>query len=63
MEETSCNKTKCGAKKARFNLNLPKIEGASLGGDLNGCVLIIPKLFRINKDVTLCQTRLSDFHL
>jgi 1,4-alpha-glucan branching enzyme len=46
MEKNSSEKTKPKTKKVRFNLNAPKTERVSLTGDLNGCVLVIPEIFR-----------------
>lgn len=63
MEKISCDIPKSRSQKNPFHLNPPKTERPSLGGDRNGCVLVIPQLSRMNKDVKLRQGGLSEFHL
>ena len=63
MEKKSSKKTKSSTKKVRFNLNTLKTETVSLAGDLNGCVLVIPEIFRMNEHIALCQGRLPEYHL
>ena len=63
MEKNSFEKTKPKTKKVRLNLNTPKTERVSLAGDLNGCMLVIPEIFGINRPVKLYQGGLSEYHL
>ena len=63
MEKNSSEKTKPKTKKVRFNLNAPKTEMVSLTGDLNGCVLVIPETFGMNKHTTYYQWRFPEYHL
>lgn len=63
MEKKSFGRTKPNTKKVRFNLNTPKTERVSLTGDVNGCVLVIPEIFRMNEHIALCQGRLPEYHL
>ena len=63
MKNKSTEKAKPNTKRVRFNLYAPKTERVSLEGDLNGCVLVIPEIFGINRPVKLYQERLSEYHL
>jgi hypothetical protein len=63
MEKKSSERTKPKTKKVRFNLNTPKTERVSLAGDVNGCVLVIPEIFRMNEHIALCHGRLPEYHL
>jgi hypothetical protein len=53
MKNKSTEKAKPKTKKVRFNLYPHEIEKVSLAGDFNGCVLIIPEIFGMNKHITL----------
>lgn len=63
MEKNSYEKTKPKTKRVRFNLNAPKTERVSLTGDLNGCVLVIPEIFRINERIPLYKGTVPEYHL
>jgi hypothetical protein len=63
MEQKSSEKTKRKTRRIRFNLNTPNTEKVSLAGDLNGCVLVIPEIFRMNECITLHQRRLQEYYL
>jgi len=62
MEKKSSEKSKPKTKRVRFNLNTPNSETVSLAKDLNGCVLVIPELFGMNKHITVYQERLPEYH-
>ena len=63
MEKISSETTKLKSKNGRFNLNAHKTIPASLAGDLNGCVLVIPEFFGLSRPSTLYKRRLSENHL
>jgi hypothetical protein len=63
MKKKSSGKTKPMAGKVGFNLCAPRTERVSLAGDLNGCMLVIPEVFRTHEHITLYQGRLSEYHL
>jgi len=55
MKNKSTERTKPTTKKVRFNLYALEAEKVFLAGDFNGCVLIIPEIFGMNKHITPCQ--------
>jgi hypothetical protein len=63
MKNKSTEKAKPKTKRVRFSLYAPKTERVSLAGDLNGCVLVIPEIFGINRPVRLYQGGFSEYHL
>jgi hypothetical protein len=63
MEKKSSGKTKPKTKKVRFNSNTPKTDRVCLAGDLNGCVLVIPKISEMNEHTRLYQWRFPEYHL
>jgi hypothetical protein len=63
MEKKSSDKTKPKTKKGRFNLNTPKTERVCLAGDLNACVLVIPKISEMNEHSTFDQWRFPEYQL
>jgi hypothetical protein len=63
MEKKSSEKTKPKTERVRFNLKPPNTGRVSLTGDVNGCVLVIPEIFRMNEHIMLYQDRLPEYHL
>lgn len=63
MKKNSSEKTRLKSKNGRFNLNTHKAIPASLGGDLNGCVLVIPEIFGLDRPPSLYNRTLSGYHL
>jgi 1,4-alpha-glucan branching enzyme len=62
MENKSSENAKPKTKKVRFNLYAPGAERVSLAGDFNGCLLVIPEVFRTHEHITLYQGRLPKYH-
>ena len=52
MKKKSSERAKLKAKKIRFNLYTPGIDLVSLAGDFNACVLVIPDVFGMHKEIT-----------
>ena len=63
MEQKSSEKTKPKSKKVRFNLCTPGPKRVLLAGDFNGCVLAIPEVFGMHKNITLYQGRFPEYQL
>ena len=63
MKNKSTEKVQPKTKKIRFNLYAPEAEKLFLAGDFNGCVLIIPEIFGMNKHIKLYQAGLPQYHL
>jgi len=63
MKNKSTEKVQPKTKKVRFNLYALEAEKGFLGGDFNGCVLIIPEIFGMNEHVKLYQAGLPQYHL
>jgi hypothetical protein len=63
MEQKSSERTKPKTKKVQFNLYVLGTKRVFLAGDFNGCMLVIPGVFRMHKNIALCQGRSPEFHL
>jgi len=63
MKKKLSEKTKPKSKKVRFNFYVPRPKRVFLAGDFNGCVLAIPEVFGMHKDITLYEGRFPQYHL
>ncbi len=63
MKQKLPNGTTSKTTKVRFSLKAPETDRASLAGDLNGCVLVIPQFSRINNHTAVYEGTLSAHHL
>jgi 1,4-alpha-glucan branching enzyme len=63
MKHKSSEKIRPKTKKVRFNFYVPGTERVFLAGDFNGCMLVIPKVFGMHKNITLYQGRFPEYPL
>jgi len=63
MEHKLSDRAKPRDKKILFNSNAPKNERVILAGDFNSCVLVIPEVFGMGKNIGLYQGRFHEYPL
>ena len=63
MKKKSSERAKLKTKKIRFNLYTPGIDLISLAGDFNACVLVIPEVSGMHKEITPSPGGPPEYHL
>ncbi len=63
MKKKPFEKAKPKTKKARFSLHVAGPKRVFLAGDFNGCVLVVPEVLGMHKDITLYQGRIPEYQL
>ena len=55
MEPKLFERTRLQTKKIRFSSNAPEIGRILFASDLNGCVLVIPELLGMRKNICVAK--------
>lgn len=63
MEYKASEKAKPKIKKVRFNLYVQGTKRVFLAGDFSSCVLVIPEVFGMHKNMTLYPGRFPEYQL